>query len=79
VIFRGGHNENGIGRPILNTFQGVVIKRTIGDILKPTVTSTAVIVDPVPSGITGRSPRHNDASETLLDCSDIGGWGDTLN
>ena len=76
VILRGGHNENGIG-PILNTFQSVVISRTISDILKPTVTSTAVIVDPVPSGITGRSPRHNDASETDLDCNDIGGWGDT--
>ena len=77
MIFRGGHNQNGIVRLSLKTFQSVVVSRTIGDILKPTVTSTAVIVDPVPSGITGESPRHNDASETVLDCFDIGGWGDT--
>ena len=38
------------------------------DILTTTVSSTAGIVDPVASGITGWSPGHSDTSGTILDC-----------
>ena len=52
----------------------VGISRAAIDILKSTATSTALIVDPVTSGLIGWSPRQNDASETILDCCDISGW-----
>ena len=43
------------------------------DILTATVSSTAGIVDPVASGITGWSPGHSDTSGTILDCCHITG------
>ena len=43
------------------------------DILTTTVSSTAGIVDPVASGITGWSPGHSDTSGTFLDCCHITG------
>ena len=50
------HNQYGVSCSILKISQSVVISRATTHILITTVSFTIVIVDPVPSGISGWSP-----------------------